>query len=243
MKPPPSSVLRIAMTHFKRGGEERLAQDLFTEALTPTPIPSPMPPSARTAIERRTWRLAFLLTGNPNAASSLIERVFKIQKNPASLEPALLDRLIIQNARYLPKSTEVILPRIEGVFNTAPAAAALTAALSLPHQPLEAWTLRRIDDLNELHIARAMDCSKTAARLHLASADDRLTSLLGEKLLPSAAALRTYADALDPAPLITAYRHKARRRRIAKLKLWAIIVAAATLLISFAVLKYLLSTA
>lgn len=198
-------------------------------------------PDARTAIERRTWRLAFLLTGNPDAASSLIERVFKIQKNPASLEPPLLDRLIIQNARYLPKSTEVILPRIEGVFNTAPAAAALTAALSLSHQPLEAWVLRRIDDLDELHIARAMDCSKTAARLHLASADDRLTSKLGGQLLPAAAALRAYADALDPAPLIATYRVESRKRRIAKLKVRAIIAAAAILILSFIILKLLLS--
>jgi hypothetical protein len=198
-------------------------------------------PDARTVIERRTWRLAFLLTGNAGAATSLIDRINKLQKHPESLEPALLDRLIVQNSRGLPKARAEALPPAPGIPDTAPAAAALAAALSLGHQPLEAWMLKRIDDLDDLHIARAMDCSKTALRLHLSSADERLATLLGEKLLPSTAALRAYADALDPAPLIIAHREEFRRQRAKRLKRRAIIAAAALLLLAFAILKILLS--
>jgi hypothetical protein len=198
-------------------------------------------PDARTAIERRTWRLAFLLTGDASAATRLIDRVAKLQRHQESLEPAFLDRLIIQNSRSLPKSAAISLPPAGAIKDATAASQALTAALSLGHQPLEAWVLKRIDDLDDLHIARAMDCSKTALRLHLAAADERLATVLSDKLLPSAAALRAYADALDPAPLILAHREEFRKQRAARLKRWAIIAGVAALLIAFVILKLVLT--
>lgn len=201
-----------------------------------------MPPDARTAIERRIWRLAFLMTGNAAAATSLIDRVLKLQKNAGAMEPSLLTRLIVQNARSLPKSPATALPPTPAMPDTSGAAQAFTAALSLSHQPLEAWILKRIDDLDDLHVARAMDCSKTALRVHLSGAEERLASLLGDKLLLATAALRAYADALDPGPLIIAHREEFRRQRAQRLKKWAIIAAALLLLAAFGILKLLLVT-
>lgn len=160
-------------------------------------------------IERRVWRLAFLLTGDPEAAADLITRVLRSRPDPTTLDPARLDRLIILRSRESAPT-----PR---AFSSpdAPEGAALAigAALRLQPQPLEAWVLSRVDLLDELHVSRAMDCSRTAAKNHLGAADDRMKTLLGDRLEASVGALRAYADSLDPAPLIARARERARRVR------------------------------
>lgn len=195
---------------------------------------------ANTAADRRIWRLAFLLTGNGAGATTLIDQIHRVQRNPLSLEPALFDRMIIQNARSIPRSGSPVVPAGNVPAATlAGAESALTALLSLNQQPREAWILRRIDDVDELHAARAMDCSKTAARTHLSSAEESMAARLGERLLPAIAALRLYADSLDPAPLVSQHRADAALKKRQRLKRNAIIAGIASMLALFALLKIL----
>src|SRR5687767_13779453 len=94
----------------------------------------------RAAYERRVWRLAYLLSGDPAGAAVLVDRVLRDQPDLGSLEPARLDRVVIQHARDLPRRRKAVLP----IAVTAPqgeAAKALDALLTLPEQPREAWVL------------------------------------------------------------------------------------------------------
>ncbi len=194
-------------------------------------------------IDRRVWRLGFLLTGNADAASSLIGLVRRTRKDAASLEPAILDRMIIQNARSLAREQTASLPAVSQSTpaTLATATDALSAALKLSRQPLEAWVLKRLDDLDDLHIARAMDCSKSAARLHLGAADESIALRLGDRLSPCIAALRDYADSLNPATLIDDYHIRIRQARARRIKVIAVAAAAAILVLSYVALKLLLS--
>lgn len=192
--------------------------------------------------DRRVWRLAFLLTANPDAASTLVS-ILPAPRHDA-IEPAILDRTIIQNARSLPRADAVNLsatPLCAPVTLTL-ATDALAAAHKLPRQPLEAWILKRIDDLDDLHIARAMDCSKTAARTHLAAADEAMALRLADRLPSALAALRDYIDSLDPTPLIAAHRHRRKIRRANRLKIAAGLIAAALLLVTYITLRIILES-
>lgn len=168
----------------------------------------------RAALERRVWRLAFLLTGDGAGAAVLVDRVLDAQEDPASLEPARLDRLVIQQARGLAR-----VQRAKAEITDAGARRALEAALSLEHQPLEAWVLARVDDVDDLWLGRAMDCSKSAARNHLNAAEERMKAVLGAGYGADVAALKRFADGLDAGPIIAseraARRKRAWRRRIA----------------------------
>jgi len=200
-----------------------------------------MPRAELTPVHRRVWRLAFLLTGNAPGATALIDRIQRIRRDPATLEPALLDRLIIQNARSIRPTQSLILPTSPSTpFGIAgPAAEALTAALRLPRQPLEAWVLRRLDDLDDLHIARAMDCSKSAAKLHLNAADEVMAGRLGPGFAAGVDALRRFADSLDPEPFILAHREESRRQRRTRLRNTALIIGAAALILTYILLRVL----
>jgi hypothetical protein len=55
----------------------------------------------RPGLERRIWRLAFLLSGDREGAAALVDRILDAQAKPEALEPARLDRLVIQQARGL----------------------------------------------------------------------------------------------------------------------------------------------
>jgi hypothetical protein len=89
----------------------------------------------------------------------------------------------------------------------------LSTALSMPRQPLEAWMLSRVDDLDELHMARAMDCSRTALRNHLTAGDEHMRARLGDGAAAAIAALKSYADALDPGPIIAEHRVRRQKQR------------------------------
>jgi hypothetical protein len=175
----------------------------------------------RDALERRIWRLAFLLTGDPAGAAALVDRILDAQPHPEKLDPAHLDRLVIQQAREMGRATKAPGSIAHARGDAPPldpvAQRALTAALTMPHQPLEAWVLVRVDEVDELRMSRAMDCSRTAARNHLAAGDEQMRSKLGGDLDAGVAALRAMADSLDPGPIIAAHRvlrKKQRRRRV-----------------------------
>src|SRR5215207_1672933 len=124
----------------------------------------------RAAYERRVWRLAYLLSGDPAGAAVLVDRVLRGQPDLASLEPARLDRVVIQHARELPRRRGAV-PPITAPVPAGEVRKAMDALLSIPEQPREAWVLARVDELDELHFSRAMDCSRTASRNHLAAGD------------------------------------------------------------------------
>lgn len=182
-------------------------------------------------IERRIWRLAFLLTGNAHAAAELIHGVTRSRPDPATLEPARLDRLIVLRSREHPAGGE---PQMPGAPDDA--RLALRSALALPPQPLEAWILTRVDELDALHVSRAMDCSRTAAGNHLAAADERMKSRLGPDHDRAVAALRAYADSIDPVPLIAAARRRAAERRRRRLTIVGGVVSIAVLFLAYVVL-------
>lgn len=113
------------------------------------------------------------------------------------------------------------------------AAQALQAAVRLPRQSLEAWILGRIDELDGVGVARAMDCSRTAAQRHLELADRAMSETLGDGLGPAITALRSAVDTLDPGAAVHAYRVVRRReRRIRR----AIIAGAAVMAVLAAIL-------
>lgn len=197
--------------------------------------------SRRDALERRIWRLAFLLTGDARGAVALVDRILDAQPDPGALDPAHLDRLVIQQAREMtraPKPRRGASPPPGPMPSLNPhAQQALAAALSMPHQPLEAWVLVRIDELDELRMSRAMDCSKTAARTHLAAADDQMQQKLGESLSPAVAALRAAADSMDPGPIIAAHRVQRRKERNRRVGAITVVVSIVVLAGSLALLK------
>jgi hypothetical protein len=95
--------------------------------------------------------------------------------------------------------------------------------------------LTRVDDLDELHVSRAMDCSRTAVRNHLGAADSRMRSRLGDRHDAGVASLRRYADELEPGPIIAGFRERAgaarRRRRAILVGVWALAALAAAWLV------------
>lgn len=192
-----------------------------------------MPADRRQALERRVWRLAFLLTGNREGAAALVDRILDAQSDLDALEPARLDRLVILQAR------ELMGVAVPPPLSHPPAAAeaiskGLAAAHSLSAQPREAWILARVDLVDELWMSRAMDCSRTAARTHLAAADENMRARLGEGYERTIAALRSFADGLDPGPIIAANRlgrKKARVRRRTAVAVGAAIVILAVMLV------------
>jgi hypothetical protein len=171
-------------------------------------------PDRRHALERRIWRLAYLLTGDAAGAAGLVDRILDAQEDPARLDPAHLDRLVIQQAREMigtrgPRERPLLKPGSEPL-----ATRALAAARSMPAQPREAWLLARIDIVDELWMSRAMDCSRTAARHHLESGENQMRALLMDSYDKAVLAVREFADTLDPGPIIEAHRTVRRKTRL-----------------------------
>ncbi|MEC9372944.1 MAG: hypothetical protein VYC34_03835 [Planctomycetota bacterium] len=108
------------------------------------------------------------------------------------------------------------------------------ALRALRRQPREAWTLRELDNKDIMDIARAMDCSRTAAERHLADAIDTMQRALSISYDEAVRKLRERALALDPEPFLLRRRqHRARRltTRLIVIALALIILAALALLI------------
>ena len=189
----------------------------------------------REVYERRIWRLAYLLTGNAPGAARLADRVLRDQPRIERLEPARLDRTVIQHARDLPRTTSEAIPDLPAPQGEA--AEALRAVLSLPEQPREAWVLARVDELEDLHVSRAMDCSKTASRNHLNAADAQMASRFAGDALRPARALRAFADSLDPGRIIRAHRQERRTRAVRRAAVVASVALVALLVLALLLLR------
>jgi DNA-directed RNA polymerase specialized sigma24 family protein len=174
----------------------------------------------RNACERRVYRLATLLTGNPLAATKVIEQVVDAQPDLRGLDSAHMDRLTVLRSREI-KAATLVSERIS--IATAEALASLTP------QQREAWVLARVYHAPEREIARAMDCSLTATQRHLEIADEAMAQRLGADVESASAALLAFSLALDVPGF---YRIEQRRRRHARLAMMIVIAAAAALIIS-----------
>jgi hypothetical protein len=203
-----------------------------------------MPDAPRHLIERRIWRICFLLTGNELAAADLVDRVLRAH-DVRGMEPAKLDRLIVQQARemlgtgYSPgrKRPRTLPLSPLAARAEAPIAETLKLVQVLPEQPREAWVLTRIDDLDELHVSRAMDCSKTAMHNHLHAADEQLRGALNDRYDAALAALRRFADTLDPGPVIAQRRAQRRIRQSRRVGFIAVLIVTVLLIVLMAWLK------
>ena len=181
------------------------------------------PRDRKQAYERRAWRLALLLTGD-SAAAAMIALDAGRHKDLASLPADRLDRLVIQHARVMATGTRGPWPA--SLPTPDPQIARALAFLgSLPTQPRDAFILQRIDGLNDLHTARAMDCSKTALANHLAAANEAFVTEFGDETQSHIRSMRTYADSLNPDPAISATRERQRRQRKQRRVLIAILVS------------------
>jgi hypothetical protein len=186
-------------------------------------------------VERRIWRLGYLLTGDSAGAAGLVDRVLRTRPDAVEMEPPKLDRLIIQQAREGPRRQAT-----PGASET-PEQKVLREAQLLSEQPREAWVLSRIDRLDELHVSLAMDCSRSATRNHLAAADEQMRARLYGKEEPIEA-LRRFADGLDPGDIIAAHRAEQRARARRRLAVIGAIAFVALLLAAYAALKILASS-
>jgi hypothetical protein len=203
-----------------------------------------MPSAPRQFVERRIWRLSFLVTGNELAAAELVDRVQRAH-DVLDLDPARLDRLIVQRAREMLGTGYGPARKARGRTVASPLAARTSAEAqrmlslvqSLPEQPREAWVLTHIDELDELHVSRAMDCSRTATVNHLASADGQMREALKDEYERGVESLRRFADSLDPGPIISQYRARQRSRRVRRAGIVAVVIAIVLLTIAMAWLK------
>ncbi len=157
----------------------------------------------RAACERRAYRLATLLTGDPVGAVGVLEAVERSQPDLRAIASARLDRLTVLRSREV---TVRPLPA-----ETLPADAA-GAIADLAAQPREAWVLIRAYGLPLRETARAMDCSVTATKRHLELADQRMAAILdGRGVAGAIESLRAYSKSLRlPDHYVV---HRERRRR------------------------------
>ena len=201
----------------------------------------------RAAYEARIWRFAYLMTGSAARAASVVTAVGRAKPRLTELDPTHLDRLVILRARECeaaagPSAIDALsslvtrvwrAPRSEQATRTIPhpstpdppsvAGELLRRVVEMDHQPREAWILARFDEVEEMWMARAMDCSRTAAAMHLGAADRHVMGLFENDepaLARAIAALRAHVDGLDVLPIVDHPRAEDRRR-------WAPVLAVA----------------
>lgn len=142
-----------------------------------------------------------MLTGNPQAATKVIESVVDAQPDLGKLDNAHIDRLTVLRSREIESA---VIAQDGLPIDVAKALAAL------PVQQREAWVFARVYRLTSREMARAMDCSHTAAERHLVQAEAAMTGAVAEDADSIAQTLLTYVLALDVPAF---YRAKQDRRR------------------------------
>jgi len=174
---------------------------------------------------RRVWKLASLLSANAEDAEAVAAGVLATRRDLDVLEPARLDRLVVLEVRKRLQARgsrpgEGVAPGIvaapDGV--EGPAAEAHRVVFSMPEQQREAWLLNRIDGLELRRVARAMDCSKTAAERFLEAADQAIEGALGDEADGAVKTLRARLRAVGEGPAIERIEEgleTERRRRLA----------------------------
>lgn len=172
-----------------------------------------------------------MLTGRIDATATIADRVLNAKALPT--DAARFDRLVLIRARELIRGRRIQgKPPTIGI-DDAEVLAAMTSLLKLPQQSREAFILRRIDALDELHTSRAMDCSKTATANHLSQAERMLHEHTGTDPVDLADLLRQLADGFDHLPDITVHRE---RRRLRRKRRWVVLGLAITLIVLLVIL-------
>ena len=219
----------------------------------------PVNGNRRQAWESRVWRLAYLLTGSAEGAGHVVERVLMARQNLLTVtDPARIDRLVALHTRERSGRSRAGRRRFSlGAYTAAAnarrvldsrmaSAPEITLSgsakrlhelvLALDHQPRLAWVLAHLEQVDEIWLAKAMDCSKTAARVHLSNAEKSLleaASTRGESKAPASVidhglqSLREAIDAIDPGPYLEAARADIRERRVGRIALAVILLGAA----------------
>src|SRR5688572_23257240 len=103
----------------------------------------------REACERRVYRLATLLTGNPVAAAGVIAQVMDAQPDLRQLDGPHMDRLTVLRSREIPSAMLV---------DDAVPVALAQALAGLTPQQREAWILCQVYRTPIREAAKAMDC-------------------------------------------------------------------------------------
>lgn len=160
----------------------------------------------REACERRVYRLATLLTGNPVAATRVIAQVIDAQPDLRGLDSAHMDRLTVLRSRE-------IKPAV--VVNDLIPIAVAEALASLTAQQREAWVFSRVYRMDEREMARAMDCSVTATQRHIEQADLHMRDRIGEAAADAPESLRRYSMAIDVPRFYRVDRRRRARTRTA----------------------------
>jgi hypothetical protein len=178
----------------------------------------------RASCERRVYRLAVMLTGNPIAATHVISAVVNSQPDLSQLDSAHMDRLTVLRSREI-RPAALVHDEVEP--RTAEAVSKLTP------QQREAWVFGRVYRTPLREMSRAMDCSTTAAERHLLQADIVLRESTGHE--PSIAAGQFLKCSLN-LDVPEFYRAKQRlRRRIRRTLIWTAIALGTLLLAMLAV--------
>lgn len=220
--------------------------------------------NARSAAQARAWRLALLLTGSEDLAAEVAIQVRRAQPRLEALDPRRLDRLVVLRSRE-------VVQRAPRHASRAPTSAAPDTAAEAPQearalvgalaaieeQPREAWILARIDGLDEIEVARSMDCSKTATARFLAEADNAIAAAASNPAQIAGAAegesrraadgpgdlgarieaVRRWLESLSPHESIEA-RLAGRRRRRLWFGFW-LLIAAAVITVAVLILAWL----
>lgn len=177
----------------------------------------------REACERRVYRLATLLTGNPVAATKVISQVVDAQPDLRGLDSAHMDRLTVLRSREI-KSAVVV--------NELVPVALAEALATLPAQQREAWVFARVYQMEVREMSRAMDCSVTATQRHIEQADAHMRQRLGEAATGAPHTLRRFSMSIDvPKFYRVDRRRRARTRTMLK---WMAVGAAAILVAALA---------
>lgn len=159
----------------------------------------------REACERRVYRLATLLTGNPVAATRVIASVLDAQPDLRRLDDTHMDRLTVLRSREL-KPGRLAVASVPG--------AAAEALASLTAQQREAWVFEHVYRLPRRDVAKAMDCSVTATDRHLHLAEAAVAQRLGDAVQGAVEAMLSYSMTLDVPAFYRAARNRRRQRRL-----------------------------
>lgn len=154
----------------------------------------------RQACERRVYRLATLLIGDPVTATRVIEAVVDAQPDLRRLDSAHLDRLTVLRSRETGRAT---------IVDAAVPPAVASALASLPIQQREAWVFTHVYRVPQRETARAMDCSVTATTRHLQMAEPAMAAPASDPPKMAANALLKYSMSLE----VPAFWRAQRRRR------------------------------
>ncbi len=184
----------------------------------------------RQACERRVFRLAMLLLGDPNAAARVIEAVVDAQPDLGAIDSAHLDRLTVLRSREL---------RPRAIDSEAVSQDVAEALAGLPVQVREAWVFTRVYRMPPRETAKAMDCSVTATQRHLAAGDTAMSQALGPGADGAPDTLLRFSMSLE----VPVFYRARKRQRLRRRRLWRAAAALLVLLGMIAALRWWASSA